>query len=92
MTSAVHNIIPNDAPDFISILLCCMLFKLGGQITLSLGEINDIHSQFPSIRFALSKIGDDPRDEQLTATLRSLDHVDNDRPNDPYNTEGLGRA
>jgi len=80
MSPPILSITPNDAPDFISILLCCLLFKLGGQITLSLGEIADIHGQFPSIRFALSNIGGDPHDERITATLRSFDHVENDKP------------
>jgi len=76
------NIQAHDAPEFVSILLCCLLFKLGGQITLTLGEIEEIHSQYPSIRFALG-VGnsDDPKDERITATLRSRDHVENDRPN-----------
>ena len=30
-----------DAPDMIALLLCATLFKLGGQITLTLGEIRE---------------------------------------------------
>jgi hypothetical protein len=77
----VLNIQPHDAPDFVSILLCCLLFKLGGQISLSLGAIEQIQQQFPSIRLTLSReLGADCANEILTLTLRSRDHVENDHP------------
>lgn len=81
MSNAVLNIEAHDAPEFVSILLCCLLFKLGGQLSLTLGEIEEIHLQFPMIRFALAQQDGMPqRDERITMTLRSRDHVENDRP------------
>jgi hypothetical protein len=79
-TKGIMEIHANDAPEFISILLCALLFKLGGQVVLTMGEIEEIHSQFPSIRFALSQGAMDVRDEAITMTLRSRDHIENDRP------------
>ena len=72
-----------DAPDMIALLLCATLFKLGGQITLTLGEIEKIHREYPNVRFALGPDFIDPGDpakERLTCTLLSRDFVENDRP------------
>lgn len=77
--TAVRHIAYDDAPEMTAILLCCMLFKLGGQITFTMGELQEIHAQFPSIRFALSQLHGEAKDEQLTCTLRSRD-IENDRP------------
>jgi len=75
--STVQQIQATDSPEMIAILLICMLFKAGGQVTFSLGEIADIQKQFPQIRMALRQ-HEDPRQEQLTITLRS-DIAENDR-------------
>lgn len=78
-TVPISRIEASDAPEMVSVLLCCLLFKLGGQITLSLNEIQETHAQFPSIRLALQDVND-ATSARLTLTLRSRDHVENDRP------------
>lgn len=81
--TAIRNIHSNDAPEMISILMGCLLFKLGGQITFTLGEIEKIHKEFPVVRFALTQSKDaELANELLTVTLNSHDHTQNDRPPD----------
>ena len=72
-----------DAPELIAMLMCVLMFKLGGQVTLTLAEIEHIHKEYPQVRFTLVKDPvdrDNPAKEQLTITLLSYDHVDNDKP------------
>ena len=83
MISEIRNMNYDEAPDMIAILLCVMLFKLGGQVTITLGELEQIHREFPTIRFALLTDAVNPSNlaqEQLTCTLLAHDHVNNDRP------------
>lgn len=85
MTTPMVKISYADAPEMTAVLLCTMLFKLGGQLSITLGEINQIHTDFPEIRLALQRTDATglelrPENEILTVTLRSRDHVENDRP------------
>ena len=84
MTNDVLKISANDAPEMVSLLLCILLYKLGGQITLTLSEIQAIYSEFPRIRFALTQYGKVdatfcPEKETITVTLQAHDHNENDR-------------
>ena len=77
-TNAALNLHPSDAPEFLSMLLICLLFKQGGQITLNLGEIEAIHRDFPSMRFHLTQYGGAAKDENIMLTLRSKEATINE--------------
>ena len=73
-----------EQPEMIAILLCCLLYKLGGQITMSLMEVHNIFAEFPEIRLALKRVDETgmevkPEFQTLTVTLRSKQMVDEGR-------------
>ena len=55
-----------DNPEFLALALNVMLFKLGGQITMSLKEMSDCSLEYPAIRLAFNTVTQD-----ITLTLRS---------------------
>lgn len=80
-TSLVHKDDYRNQPEMIAILLCCLLYKLGGQLTMTLGEINTIFSDFPEIRMALKRADATgllikPEFQEMTVTLRSREMVE----------------
>ena len=64
MIHAVHKLGYNEAPDLVAVLLQTLLFKQGGQISLSIREINQVQIDYPEIRLALSTGADDPADDR----------------------------
>jgi hypothetical protein len=61
-------------PEFCALVMNALLFKLGGQYTLSLVEIAKLSQEYPSVRIALNV-----QEEEVTLTLLS-DNPENDAP------------
>jgi len=80
--NAILEMKPDDAPDMVAFTLGYLLFKLGGQVTVSLVELEQINRDFPHVRFALTRSidrPDDPMSYSLTLTIISKEHWENDR-------------
>ena len=65
-----------DEPELINMLFCCVMLKLGGQVSLTLGEIHRIIQEFPHVELALQRVDETglelmPEFQRLTLTLRS---------------------
>lgn len=72
----------SDAPELIAMLMCFLMFRLGGQVTLTLGELDHIFRDYPHVRLTLIKDTAYPFEmakEQLTVTLLGKDHFINDK-------------
>jgi hypothetical protein len=59
-----------DYPDFNALVLTALLFKLGGQITLSIEDLSSLSREYPKIRIALQIPHEgDPIDRASTAQV-----------------------
>ena len=59
-----------DYPDFNAIVLTALLFKLGGQITLSIEQLSELSREYPKLRIALQIPQEgDPIDRASTAQV-----------------------
>lgn len=82
-TPNVSKVSYQDESEMIAILLCVTLFKLGGALTLTLGEIYKIFDEFPEVRLVLQRrdqTGLELKSEHqlLTVVLRSREAVEKD--------------
>ena len=82
----VRKVSFRDEAEMISMLLCCLLFKLGGQVTMTLGEVHKIFSEFPEVRLILKRTDVTgmqlrPEHEVITVQLRSLEAFEEENLN-----------
>ena len=89
-TINVHKVSYADESEMIAILLCCLLFKLGGSVTMTLGEIHQIFGEFPEVRLILQRTDATgmtlrPEHERLTVVLRSREKVEEEHLNGGIN-------
>jgi hypothetical protein len=77
--TTIPQIQAHDAPDMVALLLNVLLFKLGGQVSITLDEIATIKDEFPNLRIAFLADNIVPANSQLILTSRSA-RPENDRP------------